>query len=99
MSGSSFEVFNAPPKHTRLPGTPGREINFEDKAQNLTNFSSRAAKTARMVAAGTTGGNKKMAEALLASAGQVFELYKGGIFRWQVIFSPNRIVRLMVDVV
>ncbi|KAL7631392.1 UNVERIFIED_CONTAM: hypothetical protein RMT77_018306 [Armadillidium vulgare] len=55
-------------------GTPGRENNFENKARNLANFSNRAAKTARMVAAGTTGGNKKMAEALLASSGQVESL-------------------------
>ncbi|MCL4119797.1 UNVERIFIED_CONTAM: hypothetical protein GTU68_060366, partial [Idotea baltica] len=57
-----------------LEGTPGREQNFENKAHNLANFSSRAAKTARMVAAGTTGGSKKMAEALLSSAGQVESL-------------------------
>ncbi|KAB7505148.1 Vinculin [Armadillidium nasatum] len=55
-------------------GTPGRENNFENKARNLGNFSNRTAKTARMVAAGTTGGNKKMAEALLASSGQVESL-------------------------
>jgi vinculin len=33
-------------------GTPGREQNFNDKTLALQNFSSRAAKTARMVAAG-----------------------------------------------
>lgn len=33
-------------------GTPNREQNFNDKALNLQNFSNRAAKTARMVAAG-----------------------------------------------
>lgn len=33
-------------------GTPNREQNFNDKTLNLQNFSNRAAKTARMVAAG-----------------------------------------------
>lgn len=57
------------------PGTPGREQNFENKANNLANFSNRAAKTALMVAAGSSGGNKKLTEALLASAGQVYNVY------------------------
>lgn len=54
-----------------LVGTPGREQNFNDRAQQLQQFSSRAAKTARMVAAGGSSGNKKLAEALLSSASQV----------------------------
>ncbi|CAG0884926.1 unnamed protein product [Cyprideis torosa] len=54
-------------------GTPGREANFTDKAGNLQNFSKRAAKTARLVAAGS-GGNKKLAEALMGSAAQVESL-------------------------
>jgi UDP-N-acetylglucosamine:LPS N-acetylglucosamine transferase len=52
-------------------GTPGREQNFNDRAQQLQQFSTRAAKTARMVAAGGSSGNKKLAEALLSSASQV----------------------------
>lgn len=55
-------------------GTPGREENFSRKAQNLQNFSNRAAKTARMVAAGGGGGNKKLSEALLSSANQLESL-------------------------
>ncbi|XP_015127898.1 vinculin isoform X4 [Diachasma alloeum] len=55
-------------------GTPGREQNFNDKTHALQSFSSRAAKTARMVAAGGSGGNKKLAEALLTSASQVESL-------------------------
>ncbi|KAK8385472.1 hypothetical protein O3P69_016354 [Scylla paramamosain] len=55
-------------------GTPGREQTFENKANNLANFSNRAAKTALMVAAGSSGSNKKLTEALLASAGQVESL-------------------------
>lgn len=55
-------------------GTPGRTETFEDRACNLSGFSGRAAKTARMVAAGSTGGNKKAAEALLSSASQVESL-------------------------
>lgn len=52
-------------------GTPGREQAFDNRAANLANFSNRAAKTALMVAAGSSGGNKKLTEALLASSGQV----------------------------
>lgn len=55
-------------------GTPAREQTFENKANNLANFSNRAAKTALMVAAGSSGSNKKLTEALLASAGQVESL-------------------------
>ncbi|XP_049847129.1 vinculin isoform X1 [Schistocerca gregaria] len=54
--------------------TPGAEYNFAEKAKQLQNFSSRASKTARMVAAGGSGGNKKLAEALLSSATQVESL-------------------------
>ncbi|XP_050455156.1 vinculin isoform X4 [Cataglyphis hispanica] len=55
-------------------GTPGRDQNFNDKTRTLQTFSNRAAKTARMVAAGGSGGNKKLAEALAASASQVESL-------------------------
>lgn len=51
-------------------GTPGREPNFNQKANNLQAFSDRASKTSRMVAAGGSGGNKKIAEILLGSAAQ-----------------------------
>ena len=52
-------------------GTPGREANFSEKAIALQGFSNRIAKTARMVAAGGCGDNKKLAESLLSSAAQV----------------------------
>lgn len=52
-------------------GTPGRDVTFADRAQQLQQFSHRAARTARMVAAGGSGGNKKLAEALLTAANQV----------------------------
>ncbi|XP_066586879.1 vinculin isoform X8 [Prorops nasuta] len=55
-------------------GTPNREQNFNDKTHNLQAFSNRAAKTARMVAAGGSGGNKKLAEALNVNASQVESL-------------------------
>ncbi|KAI5734999.1 hypothetical protein M8J77_013013 [Diaphorina citri] len=54
--------------------TPGREANFTEKANNLSEWSKRAAKTGRMVAAGGSGGNKKLAEALVSAAGQVESL-------------------------
>lgn len=55
-------------------GTPGRDQNFNQKAANLQAFSDRASKTSRMVAAGGLGGNKKLAEVLLASANQIDSL-------------------------
>lgn len=62
------EAVNAP------EGTPNREQNFNQKAANLQAFSDRASKTSRMVAAGGSGGNKKLAEVLLASAAQIDSL-------------------------
>lgn len=55
-------------------GTPNREQNFSDKAQNLQQFSNRAVKTARICAAGGSGGNKKLAEALQSISNQVESL-------------------------
>ncbi|XP_055922051.1 vinculin [Eupeodes corollae] len=55
-------------------GTPNREQNFNQKSNNLQAFSDRASKTSRMVAAGGSGGNKKIAEILLSSASQVDSL-------------------------
>ncbi|XP_052862954.1 vinculin isoform X1 [Anopheles cruzii] len=55
-------------------GTPGRDQNFNQKSNRLQSFSDRASKTSRMVAAGGSGGNKKLAEVLLASANQVDSL-------------------------
>ncbi|XP_063706986.1 vinculin isoform X3 [Culicoides brevitarsis] len=55
-------------------GTPGRESNFNQKSANLQAFSDRASKTSRMVAASGLGGNKRLAEVLLASANQIDSL-------------------------
>ena len=55
-------------------GTPGRDQNFQQKSNNLQAFSDRASKTSRMVAAGGSGGNKKIAEVLLGSAAQIDSL-------------------------
>lgn len=55
-------------------GTPGREQNFNQKSNNLQAFSDRASKTSRMVAAGGSGGNKRIAEELLGSASQIDSL-------------------------
>lgn len=54
-------------------GTPNREINFNEKAQNLSTFSQRMAATARNVATGGSA-NKKLAEMLLNSANQLESL-------------------------
>jgi len=86
-------------------GTPGREQNFSDKAHNLQNFSNRAAKTARMGAAGGGGGNKKLAESLLSSANQVesltHQLVNAGRIRRNYPAPPpcdERVVVVMGDV-
>ncbi|XP_057657264.1 vinculin isoform X6 [Diorhabda carinulata] len=55
-------------------GTPNRDQNFADKAANIQQFSNRAVKTAKMVAAGGSSGNKKLAEALQCAANQVESL-------------------------
>lgn len=55
-------------------GTPNRDQNFADKVAQLQQFSNRAVKTAKMVAAGGSGGNKKLAEALQSAANQVDSL-------------------------
>lgn len=54
-------------------GTPNREMNFNDKAKGLSNFNQRAAQTARNVASGSAP-NKRLAEGLMSSAGQVESL-------------------------
>lgn len=51
-------------------GAPNREAIFKDKAKLLQDFSTRASKTARLVAAGGSS-NKKLAQALVTSANQV----------------------------
>ncbi|XP_072393720.1 vinculin [Diabrotica undecimpunctata] len=55
-------------------GTHNRDQNFSDKAANLQHFSNRSVKTAKMVAAGGSSGNKKLAEALQSAANQVESL-------------------------
>lgn len=55
-------------------GTPNRDQNFADKAANLQQFNNRAVKTAKMVAAGSSSGNKKLAEALQSAANQAESL-------------------------
>jgi len=57
------------------PGDPStREHVFDVKSTNLVNFSNRVVGTAKLVATGNTTGNKKLAEALLATASQVESL-------------------------
>eukprot|EP00092_Neocalanus_flemingeri_P011035 GFUD01011880.1.p1 GENE.GFUD01011880.1~~GFUD01011880.1.p1 ORF type:complete len:1019 (-),score=248.98 GFUD01011880.1:807-3710(-) len=51
-----------------------REQVFDVRSANLINFSNRVVSTAKLVATGNTSGNKKLAEALLATAGQVESL-------------------------
>uniref|UniRef100_A0A915KJD2 Vinculin n=1 Tax=Romanomermis culicivorax TaxID=13658 RepID=A0A915KJD2_ROMCU len=52
-------------------GAPDRELNFQDKAQNLEAHSTRCAQTGRMVASGGPCKNKKTVEALCDAANQV----------------------------
>ena len=48
-----------------------QDRKFKEKASKLSLFSDACARTAKMVAVGADTGNKKVAEALLASSGQV----------------------------
>ena len=48
-----------------------QDRKFKEKASKLSVFSDACARTAKMVAVGADTGNKKVAEALLSSAGQV----------------------------
>ena len=50
-----------------------QDRKFKDKASKLSLFSDACARTAKMVAVGADTGNKKVAEALLSSAGQVLD--------------------------
>ncbi|KAK2722870.1 hypothetical protein QYM36_003163, partial [Artemia franciscana] len=59
---------------TAPEGTPNREKTFNEKAQALVDLSSQAAQTARLVAAGGSNGNKKLAESLIGVAAQVESL-------------------------
>ena len=57
------------------PGDPAvREEVFDARSGNLINFSDKVANTARLVATGNNSGNKKLAEALISTAGQVESL-------------------------
>jgi hypothetical protein len=53
------------------PAGHDRDRIFEEKSENLSLFSDKTVRTAKMVAVGTSTGNKKIAEALLATSGQV----------------------------
>lgn len=48
-----------------------KDAVFEDRAKKLSAFAVKAVNTAKMVAVGTTSGNKKIAEALLTYSEQV----------------------------
>ena len=48
-----------------------QDRKFKEKASKLSAFSDACARTSKMVAVGADTGNKKVAEALLSSAGQV----------------------------
>ena len=62
------------------PAGHDRDRIFEEKSENLSLFSDKTVRTAKMVAVGTSTGNKKIAEALLATSGQV-------IFRFFLILN------------
>ncbi|KAK9499773.1 hypothetical protein O3M35_002746 [Rhynocoris fuscipes] len=55
-------------------GVPGRENNYNDRAASLSAWSKCAGRTGRLVAAGGTGGNRKLSEALVSAAGRVESL-------------------------
>ena len=51
-----------------------RQRLFEAKAAELSSFSDRSVRTAKMVAVGANTANKKVAEALLGTSGPVYSL-------------------------
>uniref|UniRef100_A0A069DWV1 Vinculin n=1 Tax=Panstrongylus megistus TaxID=65343 RepID=A0A069DWV1_9HEMI len=55
-------------------GVAGRETNLNDRATSLAAWSKCAGRTGRLVAAGGTGGNRKLSEALVSAAGRVESL-------------------------
>ncbi|XP_073977268.1 vinculin isoform X3 [Rhodnius prolixus] len=55
-------------------GVAGRETNLNDRAASLAAWSKCAGRTGRLVAAGGTGGNRKLSEALVSAAGRVESL-------------------------
>jgi len=64
-------------KFTEVVLTPkGEDVNrqFEEKANQLGQFSDRIVRTSKMVAVGTGNANKKAAEGILTVAGQVESL-------------------------
>jgi len=73
-------------------GTPGREANFADGANRLSDWSKRAGRTGRLVAA-TGSGGKKLSEALNQAATQLEslgpQLINGGQIRSQ--YSDNKV--------
>lgn len=73
-------------------GTPGREANFADKATRLSDWSKRAGRTGRLVAA-TGSGGKKLSEALNQAATQLEslgpQLINAGQIRSQ--YSDNKV--------
>ncbi|KAL4084897.1 hypothetical protein QTP88_027768 [Uroleucon formosanum] len=73
-------------------GTPGREANFADRATRLSDWSKRAGRTGRLVAA-TGSGGKKLSEALNQAATQLEslgpQLINGGQIRSQ--YSDNKV--------
>lgn len=75
-----------------LKGTPGREANFADRATRLSDWSKRAGRTGRLVAA-TGSGGKKLSEALNQAATQLEslgpQLINGGQIRSQ--YSDNKV--------
>ncbi|XP_067655862.1 vinculin-like isoform X6 [Haliotis asinina] len=71
-------------------GTPGRQVNFDDKTQNFASHSSKLADTANMVA--TAGGcrSKKTVQSIFDSSAQVKDLTPQVINAARVVFqNPN----------
>ncbi|XP_071116139.1 vinculin-like isoform X1 [Haliotis cracherodii] len=71
-------------------GTPGREVNFNDKTRNFSSHSTKLADTANMVA--TAGGcrSKKTVQSIFDSSAQVKDLTPQVINAARVVFqNPN----------
>ena len=71
-----------------------QDRKFKEKASKLSLFSDACARTAKMVAVGADTGNKKVAEALLASSGQVpnIQLYTNQRIYYNIVVEETLVV-------
>ena len=73
-----------------------QDRKFKEKASKLSAFSDACARTSKMVAVGADTGNKKVAEALLSSAGQVVWSHFFSIFIYHIEYYERIIFQIRI---